>query len=93
MSKASADARRREILDLAGRLADQVAPSAAEHDLAGTFPAEKIAAGRATRYSHLTLPAELAGWGAAFAAVLAAHRRLAQGGAETSFALRRHFIG
>ena len=80
----------REIVDLAGRLADEFAERAAEHDLEGSFPFENYERMREEGYLGLTVPEELGGMGADLHALILAQERLAQGDASTALAVNMH---
>jgi alkylation response protein AidB-like acyl-CoA dehydrogenase len=82
--------RQRELVELAGRLADQFAKRAAEHDRDNTFPHENYDDLRAAGLLRLTVPTELGGQGATLAEVLPVLERLAMGDASTALAVTMH---
>ena len=71
--------RQREIVELAGRLADEFAERAAEHDRTGSFPFENYERMREEGYLGLTVPEELGGMGAGLYDLILAQERLARG--------------
>jgi alkylation response protein AidB-like acyl-CoA dehydrogenase len=82
--------RQREIVDLAGRLADEFAERAAEHDRDGTFPFENYERMREEGYLGLTVPEELGGMGCGLYELILAQERLAAGDASTALAVNMH---
>ena len=80
----------RQIVDLAGRLADEFAERAAEHDREGSFPFENYERMREEGYLGLTVPEELGGMGADLYSLILAQERLAQGDASTALAVNMH---
>jgi alkylation response protein AidB-like acyl-CoA dehydrogenase len=82
--------REREILELAGRLADAFAERAAEHDRESTFPFENYDEMREAGYLGLTVPAELGGMGASLRELILAQERLAMGDGSTALAVNMH---
>jgi alkylation response protein AidB-like acyl-CoA dehydrogenase len=82
--------RQREIVDLAGSLADEFAERAAEHDRDGTFPFENYERMREEGYLGLTVPEELGGMGAGLYELILAQERLAAGDASTALAVNMH---
>ena len=82
--------RQRELVELAGRLADQFAKRAADHDLDNTFPHENYDDLRAAGLLRLTVPTELGGQGADLAEVFPVLERLPMGDASTALAVTMH---
>ena len=82
--------RQRELVELAGRLADQFARRAAEHDRDNTFPLENDDDLCAAGLLRLTVPAEPGGQGAGLAEVLPVLERLATGDGSTTLAVTMH---
>lgn len=82
--------RQREIVDLAGRLADEFAERAAEHDRDGSFPFENYERMREEGYLGLTVPEELGGMGAGLHDLILAQERLAAGDGSTALAVSMH---
>lgn len=83
-------ARQRRIVELAGRLADEFAERAAEHDRDGTFPFENYERMREEGYLGLTVPEELGGMGAGLYELVLAQERLAAGDGSTALAANMH---
>ncbi len=82
--------KQRELVELAGRLADTFAGRAAKHDLTGVFPHENYEDMREAGYLGLTVPEELGGHGATLADLVHAQERLAMGDASTALAVNMH---
>src|ERR687892_1907448 len=82
--------RQREIVALAGRLADEFAERAAEHDRDASFPFENYERMREEGYLGLTVPEELGGMGAGLYALILAQERLAAGDGSTALAVNMH---
>ena len=82
--------RQREIVELAGRLADEFAERAAEHDRDGSFPFENYERMRVEGYLGLTVPEELGGMGAGLYDLILAQERLAAGDGSTALAVNMH---
>jgi alkylation response protein AidB-like acyl-CoA dehydrogenase len=82
--------RQRELVELAGRLADTFAERAAEHDRENTFPVENYEDLRASGYLKLTVPEELGGGGATLPELVLAQERLAMGDGSTALAVNMH---
>ncbi len=82
--------RQRTILELAGRLADDFASRAAQHDREATFPFENYEAMRAAGYLGLSIPVELGGMGASLLEMCIAQERLAMGDPSTALAVTMH---
>jgi alkylation response protein AidB-like acyl-CoA dehydrogenase len=83
-------ARERELVDLAGRLADTFAERAAEHDRDASFPFENYDDMREAGYLGLTVPEELGGRGASLLELILAQERLAMGDGSTALAANMH---
>lgn len=82
--------RQREIVELAGRLADEFAERAPEHDREASFPTENYDRMREEGYLGLTVPEELGGRGASLYELLLAQERLAGGCGATALAVNMH---
>jgi alkylation response protein AidB-like acyl-CoA dehydrogenase len=82
--------RQREIVELAGRLADEFAERAAEHDREASFPFENYERMREEGYLGLTVPEELGGMGAGLYELILAQERLAAGDGSTALAVNMH---
>lgn len=82
--------RQSEVVALAGRLADEFAERAAEHDRENTFPAENWPVMAEAGYLALTVPEELGGFDADLGEFLLAQERLAHGCASTALAVDMH---
>jgi alkylation response protein AidB-like acyl-CoA dehydrogenase len=82
--------RQRELVELAGRLADTFAERAAEHDRENTFPVENYEDMREAGYLSLTVPEELGGGGATLSELVLAQERLAMGDGSTALAVNMH---
>jgi alkylation response protein AidB-like acyl-CoA dehydrogenase len=82
--------RQRELVELAGRLADTFAERAAEHDRENTFPVENYEDLREAGYLKLTVPEELGGGGARLPELVLAQERLAMGDGSTALAVNMH---
>jgi alkylation response protein AidB-like acyl-CoA dehydrogenase len=82
--------RERELVDLAGSLADRFAERAAEHDREATFPFENYEDMREAGYLGLTVPEELGGRGAGLHELILAQERLAMGDGSTALAVNMH---
>src|SRR5918996_1647364 len=82
--------RQREIVALAGRLADEFAERTAEHDRDASFPFENYERMREEGYLGLTVPEELGGMGAGLYELILAQERLAAGDGSTALAVNMH---
>ena len=82
--------REAEVLALAGKLADEFAERAGQHDRDNTFPAENWPVMSEAGYLALTVPAELGGFDADPYEFLLAQERLAQGDGATALAVNMH---
>ena len=82
--------RQRELVELAGRLADTFAERAAEHDRENTFPLDNYEDMRAAGYLSLTVPEELGGGGVTLSELVLAQERLAMGDGSTALAVNMH---
>ena len=78
-------------IDVAGRMADDFAQRAAQHDEERSFPYENYVELRKTGYSIMTIPTELGGGGASLLERIKAQERLAQGCGPTALAINMHF--
>jgi alkylation response protein AidB-like acyl-CoA dehydrogenase len=77
-------------LDLAGRLADDFAGRADEHDREASFPFENYERMRESGYLGLSVPEELGGMGASLIEMCMAQERLAMGCPATALAVTMH---
>src|SRR5439155_127687 len=84
--------RRRRMLELAGRLADDFATRAAGHDREGSFPFENYRTMAEAGYLGLTAPGELGGWGANLEELCLAQERLARGCQATTLEVNMHLF-
>jgi alkylation response protein AidB-like acyl-CoA dehydrogenase len=82
--------RERELVELAGGLADRFAERAGEHDRESTFPFENYEEMREAGYLGLTVPEELGGRGASLYELILAQERLARGDGSTALAVNMH---
>jgi alkylation response protein AidB-like acyl-CoA dehydrogenase len=82
--------RERDLVELAGSLADRFAERAGEHDREGTFPFENYEEMREAGYLGLTVPEELGGRGASLYELILAQERLAMGDGSTALAVNMH---
>jgi alkylation response protein AidB-like acyl-CoA dehydrogenase len=82
--------RQRELVELAGRLADRFAERAGEHDRDASFPFENYEDMREAGYLGLTVPEELGGRGATLLELILAQERLAMGDGSTALAVNMH---
>jgi len=82
--------RQRELVALAGRLADGFAERASEHDRDGSFPFENYDELREAGYLGLTVPEELGGMGATLEDLILCQERLAMGDGSTALAVNMH---
>ena len=85
-------ARTERLVTLAGRLADDFATRAAEHDRDNTFPFENFEAMRREKYLALTLPEHFGGLGATIKDFVLCQERLAQGDGATALAVNMHLF-
>lgn len=84
--------RQKQIVAVAGTLADTFAKRAAEHDWKGTFPLENYQDLHKAGYLTLTVPRDFGGWGADALEVTLAQERLAQGDASTALVTAMHLV-
>jgi alkylation response protein AidB-like acyl-CoA dehydrogenase len=82
--------RQRELVEVAGKLADSFAERAAVHDRDNTFPLENYDHLRTAGFLRLTVPTELGGHGATLAETLPVLERLAMGDGSTALAVTMH---
>lgn len=82
--------RRREVVELAGVLADEFAERAGQHDRENTFPSENWPRMRESGFLNLTVPPELGGFGADLYELMLAQERLAAGDGSTALAVLMH---
>ncbi len=83
-------ARQRELVDLAGRLADTFSDRAAAHDRDASFPFQNYDDLRESGYLGLTVPEELGGRGASLLELVLCQERLAMGDGSTALAANMH---
>jgi alkylation response protein AidB-like acyl-CoA dehydrogenase len=82
----------KELLALAGNLADTFAKRADEYDWEGRFPLENFEDLRTSGYLSLVIPADLGGWGLSLLDSMHAQYRLAQGDASTALVTSMHIL-
>lgn len=80
----------RELVELAGRLADTFAQRAERFDRENAFPFENYDDLRESGYLTLTVPVELGGRGAGLRDLVVAQERLAMGDGSTALAVNMH---
>jgi len=80
------------LLELAGRLADNFALRAAEHDRDNSFPFENFEAMRREKYLALPLPESLGGLGGTIKDFALCQERLARGDGATALAVNMHLF-
>ncbi len=84
--------RTQRLLELAGRLADDFATRADEHDRDNTFPFENFDALKEAGYTALPIAEELGGLGGTLMDLCLCQERLAQGDASTALAVNMHLF-
>jgi alkylation response protein AidB-like acyl-CoA dehydrogenase len=84
--------RQAEIVALAGRLAETIAPRAAEHDRDGTIAVESYRDLIAAGYHTLTVPAEYGGMGGSMLDFVLAQRALAHGDEAVALGINMHLM-
>ncbi|GCF09114.1 acyl-CoA dehydrogenase family protein [Dictyobacter arantiisoli] len=82
----------KELLALAGELADIFAQRASEHDWEGRFPVENFKDLQKAGYLSLSIPRDLGGQGASLLDLVHAQYRLAQGDASTALVACMHLM-
>ncbi|HEY2104794.1 MAG TPA: acyl-CoA dehydrogenase family protein [Candidatus Binataceae bacterium] len=82
-----------QLIELAGRLADDFATRAAEHDRTNSFPFENIEALKQAGYTALVVPERHGGLGADLLDFILCQERLAQGCGATALAINMHLFG
>src|SRR6266487_4027583 len=87
------DEPRRDVVDLAARLAPALAARAAAYDEADAFAHEDFDELVASGYTALTVPRDLGGHGAGPLDLVAAQARLAMGSPATALAVNMHLHG
>ncbi|SRR5579871_4061697 len=85
--------KQQQLVELAGRLADEFAGRAAQHDRANSFPFENIEALKHSGYSALVVPERHGGMGADLLDFILCQERLAQGCGPTALAINMHLFG
>jgi alkylation response protein AidB-like acyl-CoA dehydrogenase len=81
------------LIKLAGRLADEFAQRATEHDRNNSFPFENIEALKQAGYTALVVPERHGGLGADLVDFVLCQERLAQGCGATALAINMHLFG
>jgi len=84
--------RTQRLVALAGRLADDFATRADEHDRENTFPFENFEAMKEANYTSLPIPEELGGLGGTLLDLCLCQERLARGDASTALAVNMHLF-
>lgn len=84
--------RQRQLVEMAGALADIFAQRATTYDWNGTFPLENYTDLQKAGYLILTVPSDFGGWGANLLEVTLAQQRLGQGDASTALVMSMHLI-
>lgn len=85
--------RQAELIALAGRLADQFAGRASQHDRDNSFPFENIKALKESGYTTLLVPPQHGGLGGDLLDFVLCQERLAQGCGPTALAINMHLFG
>jgi len=85
--------RQAQLIELAGRLADEFAGRATEHDRGNSFPFENIEALKQAGYTALVVPERHGGMGADLLDFVLCQERLAQGCGATALAINMHLFG
>jgi alkylation response protein AidB-like acyl-CoA dehydrogenase len=84
--------RTERLLAMAGRLADDFAARAAEHDRENSFPFENFEAMKREKYLALPLPEAIGGLGATIKDYALCQERLARGDGATALAVNMHLF-
>ncbi len=84
--------RTKRLLEMTGRLADDFATRADEHDRENTFPFENFEALKRENYIALPIAEELGGLGGSLLDLCLCQERLAQGDASTALAVNMHLF-
>jgi alkylation response protein AidB-like acyl-CoA dehydrogenase len=82
-----------QLVELAGKLADEFAGRATGHDRANSFPFENIDALKQAGYTALVVPERHGGLGADLLDFILCQERLAQGCGATALAINMHLFG
>jgi len=82
-----------QLIELAGRLADDFATRATQHDRANSFPFENLEAMKQAGYTALVVPENHGGLGADLLDYIRCQERLAQGCGATALAINMHLFG
>lgn len=82
-----------DLIALAGKLADEFAGRAAQHDRDNSFPFENIEALKNSGYTALVVPERHGGLGADLLDFVVCQERLAQGCGATALAVNMHLFG
>ncbi len=82
-----------QLVELSGRLADDFATRAAEHDRANSFPFENVEALKQAGYTALVVPERHGGLGGDLLDFIRCQERLAQGCGPTALAINMHLFG
>ena len=84
--------REREIVDLAGGLADRFTARAGTYDRENRFPVENYVDLKESGYLRLSVPEEFGGFGASLHEIMLAQERLAMGDPGTALAVNMHVV-
>ncbi|HXR34462.1 MAG TPA: acyl-CoA dehydrogenase family protein [Candidatus Binataceae bacterium] len=82
-----------QLVEMSGRLADDFATRAAEHDRANSFPFENVEALKQAGYTALVVPERHGGLGGDLLDFIRCQERLAQGCGPTALAINMHLFG
>src|SRR5579872_4777585 len=82
-----------DLVALAGKMADEFAGRAAQHDRENSFPFENIEALKNSGYTALVVPQRHGGLGADLLDFVVCQERLAQGCGATALAVNMHLFG
>jgi alkylation response protein AidB-like acyl-CoA dehydrogenase len=85
--------KQKELVELAGRLADEIAARAAQHDRENSFPFENVETLKKSGYTALVVPERHGGLGADLLDFVMCQERLAQGCSATALAINMHLFG
>ncbi|MPZ23335.1 MAG: acyl-CoA dehydrogenase [Dehalococcoidia bacterium] len=85
--------RQRQLIELAGSLADEFAGRAERYDRENSFPFENFDRLRELRYTSLTVPERYGGLGANLLEFCRAQERLAKGDGATALGVNMHLFG
>ncbi len=82
--------RQKQLVTMAGELADTFAQRAAEHEWEGSFPYENYKDLQQSGYLTLPVPRDFGGWGVDLLEAVLAQQRLAQGDGATALVMSMH---